>query len=58
MRKAREKVLSAFAAVVKNHSGVVTEFDESLWGTLVDYIVVHSRVDVRVVFRDGNEIKI
>ena len=41
----------------KNHTGVITEFDESLWGTLVDYIVVHGRGDVRVVFRDGSEIK-
>ena len=41
----------------KKHTGVITEFDESLWGTLVDYIVVHGRGDVRVVFRDGSEVK-
>ena len=48
-------MLSAFAAVVKNHTGVVTKFDEALWETLIDYIVVHRRGDVRVVFRDGSE---
>ncbi len=56
LRKAREKVLSAFAAAVKNHTGVIAEFDEALWGTLVDHIVVHGRGDVRVVFRDGSEV--
>ena len=57
LRKAREKVLSAFAAAVKNHTGVITEFDKALWVTLVDHIIVHGRGDVRVVFRDGSEIK-
>ena len=51
-------MLSAFAAAVKNHTGVVTEFDEALWGTLVDYIVVHGRGDMRVVFRDGSEVRV
>ena len=48
----------SLAVTVKNHTGVITEFDEALWGTLVDYIVVHGRGDVRVVFRDGSEVKI
>ena len=42
---------------VKKRTGALTEFDEALWGTLVDYIVVHGRGDMRVVFRDGSEIR-
>ena len=37
---------------------LVTEFDEKLWYTLVDRIMVYSKEDICFVFRDGAEIKI
>ena len=33
----------------------VTEFDEQLWISMVDHVVVHSKDDIRVVYRDGIE---
>ena len=33
----------------------VTEFDEQLWISMVDHVVVHSKEDIRVVYRDGIE---
>ena len=41
----------------KKITGVVAEYDKDLWGIPDDYIVVHSRGDARVVFRDGSAIK-
>ena len=35
----------------------ISEFDEALWGSLVEKIVVKSKDDVMVVFKDGTEIK-
>ena len=33
----------------------VTEFDEQLWVSMVDHVVVHSKEDIRVVYRAGIE---
>ena len=34
-----------------------TEFRETDWLAMVDYITVHSKKDIRVTFKDGTEIK-
>ena len=39
-------------------SGAVTKLDESLWGTLVDFMTVYSKDDISVTFKDGTEIHI
>ena len=31
--------------------GVITEFDETLWGLLVERVTVHSKDDIRVIFK-------
>ena len=31
--------------------GIITEFDETLWGLLVDKVVVYSKDDIRVEFK-------
>ena len=33
----------------------VTEFDDQLWISMADHVVVHSKEDIRVVYRDGIE---
>ena len=45
--------LRSIESFIKNvrKLGVVTEFDEELWGLLVDKITVYSKDDVRVEFR-------
>lgn len=35
----------------------LTEFRDSDWLAMVDYITVHSKKDIRVTFKDGTEIK-
>ena len=35
----------------------LTEFRETDWLAMVDYITVHSKDDIRVTFKDGIEIK-
>ncbi len=40
-----------------DQDGVLTEFDEGLWSSLVEKLVVKSKTDVTVVFKDGTEIK-
>lgn len=35
----------------------LTEFRETDWLAMVDYITVHNKDDIRVTFKDGTEIK-
>lgn len=36
---------------------LINEFDARLWGSLVDFITVYSKDDIRVTFKGGTEIK-
>ena len=57
-RRAKAERLDAFVTAIKEQGTVVTEFDEGLWGTLVDFITVYSKEDISVTFKDGTEIHI
>ena len=35
----------------------VQEFDINMWFSLVDFITVYSKEDIRVTFKDGTEIQ-
>ena len=36
---------------------LVEEFDDSIWYSLLDHMTVYSKEDIRVMFKDGTEIK-
>jgi len=57
-RHAKSEHLDGFAQALTAQSGSVTEFDEGLWGTLVDFMTVYSKEDISVTFKDGTEIHI
>ena len=52
-----ERVRQWFITVLKDQEGVITEFDDALWSSLVEKIVGKSKEDVTVVFKDGTEMK-
>jgi hypothetical protein len=56
--KAERQRLEAFAEALESQSKKLTEFDEGLWGTLVDFMTVYSMEDISVTFKDGTEIQI
>ena len=57
-RQAKAERLEAFAEALESQSKRLTEFDEGLWGTLVDFMTVYSKEDISVTFKDGTEIQI
>ena len=57
-KESRRLQADSFMKELKKLDSLVTEFDEKLWYTLVDCIMVYSKEDIRFVFRDGAEIKI
>ena len=44
-----------FISTLEEMDAPVTEFDDQLWISMVDHVVVHSKDDIRVVYRDGIE---
>ena len=55
--EARYEQMGRFITVLKDQEGVIAEFDDALWSSLVEKIVVKSKEDVTVVFKDGTEMK-
>ena len=50
--------LGRFITVLKDQKELITEFDEALWSSLAEKIIVKSKEDVTIVFKDGTEIKV
>ena len=55
-KKARGELVEAFTAELSRQNGLLTEFDEQLWFSLVDFATVYGEGDVRFAFKDGTEI--
>ena len=55
--EARYEQMGRFITVLKDQEGVIAEFDDALWSSLVEKIVVKSKEEVTVVFKDGTEMK-
>ena len=55
--EARYEQMGRFITVLKDQEGVITEFDDALWSSLVEKIVVKSKEDVTAVFKYGTEMK-
>ena len=56
-KKAQSEIIQQFIGAMKSQDGFITEFDEALWSTMVDFITV-GKEDCTVTFRDGTEITI
>lgn len=53
----RKQMLEDFISTLKNQEPL-TEFDENLWGKLLDSMTVFGKNDVRCIFKNGQEVKI
>ena len=42
---------------MEKHGTLVEEFDEGLWCSLVQEVVVNAKDDIRFIFKNGFEIK-
>ncbi len=49
-------MLTHFIKVMKEQDGVIKEFDESLWGGLVDCVEVYEKEKVVFKFKSGGEV--
>lgn len=56
-REAHSYRMKQFINVLKKREGLLEEFDETLWGSMVDFVTI-GREEKRVTFRDGTEITV
>lgn len=56
-RRVKGKQLDEFAKELQARE-LIQDFDENLWGSLLDFITVQGKDDIRVTFKDGTEIKV
>ena len=55
-RSAKGERLAGFIRTFEAQTEPVAEFDERLWGAMVDYVTVGADKRLNVVFRDGTEV--
>lgn len=56
-KKAQSEKMKLFIKALKNRDEVITEFDDALWGSLVDFITIGKK-ERTVTFKDGTVVKI
>jgi hypothetical protein len=52
-RRSRKTKTELFLKALKKQERLVTEFSEHLWYSLADHAVIHSKEDVRFIFKNG-----
>jgi chromosome segregation ATPase len=56
-KEAQSERLLNFIRVLKSQDGTISEFDSSLWGSMVEFTTVGRSKKITVTFRDGTEIQ-
>jgi len=56
LRVAQKGNILQFIEAVRQRDSLLTGFDEGLWRSAVESVMVHSLEDIRVKMRDGREI--
>lgn len=57
-KHAQAERLDAFVKTLASRDEALAEFDEGVWGTLVEHMTVYGKGDIDVTFKDGTEIRI
>ena len=55
-KKAKAEILKSFIKRLQKQECLINEFDKSLWSSLVEFITVNNKEDIRITFKDGVEI--
>ena len=53
---AQSERLSNFIKAMQVREGILNEFDERLWSSMVDFVTVGRKKEITITFRDGTEI--
>ncbi|TYQ16596.1 UNVERIFIED_CONTAM: hypothetical protein Cloal_3160 [Acetivibrio alkalicellulosi] len=53
----RRKTLETFLLELKKQDELLTDFDPLLWHSLVDFVTVYAKDDIRFTFKNSTDIK-
>ncbi len=53
---AQSERLLNFIKAMQAQKSILTEFDERLWSSMVDFVTVGRKKEITITFRDGTEI--
>ena len=56
-KKAQRELFKGFIRALEKQGALLEEFDEGLWSSLVQEVVVNAKDDIRFIFKNGFEIK-
>ena len=56
-KEAQSERLADFIRTLETRDGAIAEFDEVLWGSMVDFVAVGRKKEITVTFRDGTKIQ-
>lgn len=56
-KEAQSAWFTAFVKALRKRDGIIEDFDESLWGFMVEHIIVGRNKKMTATFRDGTEIQ-
>ena len=56
-KEAQSARLTAFVKALRERDGIIEDFDESLWGCMVEHIMVGRNKAMTATFRDGTKIQ-
>ena len=57
-RQAQREKIEMFLTDLGGRDGPLTAFDEDAWYSLVDFVTVYSKGDIRFTFKNGMEIQV
>ncbi len=57
-KQAHREKIELFLNGLQKQEELVTEFDEDLWYSLIEYVTVFEKEDIRFTFKDGTEIRV
>ena len=56
-KNAQRELFKGFIRALEKQGALAEEFDEGLWSSLVQEVVVKSKDDIRFIFKNGFKIK-
>ena len=57
-KQAHREKIELFLDGLQKQKELLTDFDEDLWYSLIEYVTVFDKEDIRFTFKDGTEIKV
>ena len=56
-KKAQRELFKGFIQALEKQDTLIEKFDEGLWSSLMQEVVVKAKSDIRFIFKNGFEIK-